>query len=66
LIGANALIPEGKQIPDGSLVVGSPGRIVRTLSEAEQKGLENSAQHYVENAALFRNSLRADARFQQQ
>jgi carbonic anhydrase/acetyltransferase-like protein (isoleucine patch superfamily) len=65
LIGANALIPEGKQIPDGSLVVGSPGRVVRTLSEAEQKGLENSADHYVQNAQRFRTALRLDERFPQ-
>lgn len=65
LIGANALIPENMEIPDGSLVVGSPGKIKRTLTEAEQQGLHQSAQHYVENAELFRRALRPDARFQQ-
>lgn len=63
LIGANALIPEGMEIPDGSLVVGSPGRIVRQLTESQQKGLESSAQHYVENAIYFRDNLHADDRF---
>lgn len=64
LIGANTLIPEGMEIPDGSLVIGSPGRVKRTLTEAEQKELHSSAQRYVDNAALFRGALRPDARFQ--
>jgi carbonic anhydrase/acetyltransferase-like protein (isoleucine patch superfamily) len=55
IIGANALIPEGKQIPDGSLVMGTPGKIIRSLTENERKGLEKSAAHYVEN---FRRYLR--------
>ena len=63
LIGANSLIPEGVEIPDGSLVVGSPGRVIRKLTEAQQQGLEQSAQHYVENAQRFRNTLRPDPRF---
>ena len=58
LIGANALIPEGKEIPDASLVVGSPGRVVRRLSDAEQRGLGEIAEHYVENARRFRESMR--------
>jgi carbonic anhydrase/acetyltransferase-like protein (isoleucine patch superfamily) len=64
LIGANSLISEGMEIPDGSLVMGSPGRVKRMLTEAQQKWLEHSAQHYVENAQLFRNNLRPDPRFQ--
>ncbi len=59
LIGANALIPEGVEIPDGSLVIGSPGRVKRTLSEAERKMLEASARHYVENGRRYLLSLRA-------
>lgn len=58
LIGANALIAEGKEIPDGSLVVGSPGRVVRTLTDEEQQRLKSSAEHYVQNAARFRATLR--------
>jgi carbonic anhydrase/acetyltransferase-like protein (isoleucine patch superfamily) len=63
LIGANALIPEGMEIPDGSLVMGSPGRIKRTLSDAERENLQHAAQHYVDNAARFRRELRPDPRF---
>jgi len=58
LIGANALIPEGVEIPDGSLVIGSPGRVKRSLSEAERKMLEASAQHYVDNGRRYLQSLR--------
>lgn len=58
LIGANTLIPEGMEVPDGSMVVGSPGTIKRTLSDQQQSMLEHSAQHYVENAERYRRALR--------
>ncbi len=58
LIGAGALIPEGKIIPDGSLVVGSPGKVLRALSPEDIERLKGSAVHYVEKAALYRQSLR--------
>lgn len=58
LIGAGALITEGKVIPDGSLVVGAPGKVVRNLDDAAIKGLRQSALHYQENAARFSCDLR--------
>ena len=58
LVGAGALIAEGKVIPECSLVVGSPGRIVRTLSEEDAAGIERIAHHYVEKARLYREQLR--------
>ena len=57
LIAAKALIPEGKTIPDRSLVVGSPGRILRTLTDEEITRLRNNARHYVVNAHRFRAGL---------
>ncbi|OMH35309.1 gamma carbonic anhydrase family protein [Motiliproteus sp. MSK22-1] len=57
LIGANTLISEGMEVPDGSLVVGTPGRIRRTLSEQEIDGLRASAEHYVSNMRRYRQSL---------
>ena len=57
IIGANALIPEGKVIPDGCLVVGSPGKVVRELTEAQKKMLEASAAHYVHNAKRYARDL---------
>lgn len=57
LIGANALITEGKDIPDGSLVMGQPGKVVRALTEAEIEGLAQSAERYRRNAARYRAGL---------
>jgi len=57
LIGANTLVPEGMEIPDGSLVIGSPAKIKRELSVAQQKMLELSAMSYVKNAERYRRSL---------
>lgn len=58
LIGAGALITEGKVIPDGSLVIGVPGKVVRALDETAIARLTASAVHYSENAARFRRDLR--------
>lgn len=59
LIGAGALITEGKEIPDFSLVMGAPGKVVRSLDEAAQERLLKSAAHYRANAARYAKSLRA-------
>ncbi len=58
LIGAGALITENKVIPDGSLVMGSPGKVVKTLDAAAHAMLTASAQHYQDNMRRFRDSLR--------
>ena len=50
---------EGKVIPDGSLVLGAPGKVARQLDAAAIKGLEASAIHYQQNAARFLAGLRA-------
>ena len=60
IIGANSLIPEGKVIPDGSLVMGSPGKVVRELTEQQKKMLEASAAHYVHNAQRYARELAVD------
>ena len=57
LIGAGALITEGKEIPAGSLVMGAPGKVVRTLDEAARDGLLRSAENYRMKAARFANEL---------
>jgi carbonic anhydrase/acetyltransferase-like protein (isoleucine patch superfamily) len=62
LIGAGTLIAEGKVIPDRSLVVGVPGRIIRMLTDQEVAGIRHSADHYVENARRYRQGFAADAR----
>jgi carbonic anhydrase/acetyltransferase-like protein (isoleucine patch superfamily) len=59
LIGAASLITEGKEIPDRSLVMGQPGKIVRVLSEQESAALGLGAAHYVANWKRFRAGLAA-------
>ena len=58
LIGAGALIGENKTIPDGSLVMGVPGKVVRDLDETAIAGLKASALSYQQNALRFRNGLK--------
>jgi carbonic anhydrase/acetyltransferase-like protein (isoleucine patch superfamily) len=48
IIGAGALLPEGRQIPDNSLVVGAPGRIIRSLKAQEIAAIRESAEYYHE------------------
>jgi carbonic anhydrase/acetyltransferase-like protein (isoleucine patch superfamily) len=60
IIGAGSLIPEGKVIPDGSLVMGSPGKVVREVSDQQRKMLEASAAHYVHNAQRYARDLDTD------
>lgn len=57
IIGANSLIPEGKVIPERSLVMGSPGKVVRELTDEEVARLRLAAQGYVENARRYRALL---------
>lgn len=59
VIGANALITENMQIPDGSVVMGSPGKVVKTVSDSQKAMLEKSAQYYVANALRFAKDLKA-------
>ena len=63
IVGAHALVTEGKEIPDRSLVVGTPARIVRTLTDEQVEQLKESARHYVANAKRFLRELKVDARF---
>ncbi|MGO9007415.1 MAG: gamma carbonic anhydrase family protein [Beijerinckiaceae bacterium] len=59
LVGANALITEGKEFPDGSLIVGSPARVLRTLDAAAVAFLRVSAEGYVQNWRRFARGLTA-------
>lgn len=58
VIGAHALITEGKEIPDNSLVVGSPGRVMKTLGPEMAELLAASADHYVANWKRHKRDLR--------
>ncbi len=58
VIGANSLILEGTKVPPRSLVVGSPGRVVRQLDAAAVEGLKQSAMSYVETGRAFIERLK--------
>ena len=58
LIGAGALVTENMEIPPRSLVVGAPGKVVRSLSDEMVAGLHLSAQVYVDNYRRFRAGLK--------
>lgn len=62
-IGANALVTQGQEIPDYSVVLGSPGKVVRQISEDKRAGLQESAAGYVERAREYLRALRPDPRF---
>jgi carbonic anhydrase/acetyltransferase-like protein (isoleucine patch superfamily) len=47
IVGAGALVTKGTKVPAGSLVLGSPAKVVRSLSEAERAGLKAMAEKYV-------------------
>tara|TARA_Y100001970_G_C14110999_1_gene790855 strand:- start:804 stop:1307 length:504 start_codon:yes stop_codon:yes gene_type:complete len=54
IVGANTLITENKTIPDNSLVVGSPGRVLRNLTKEEIKAILENAKHYVNNSKRYK------------
>jgi carbonic anhydrase/acetyltransferase-like protein (isoleucine patch superfamily) len=58
LVGANALVTEGREFPDGSLIIGSPARAIRTLDEAAIEGLRRSAANYIANWQRFARDLK--------
>ena len=57
IIGAKALITENKVIPDNSLVVGSPGKVVREVSEEEKKAVFENTKHYQDNWKKYSKSI---------
>ena len=58
LVGAGALVTEGKEFPDGSMILGSPAKAVKQLTPEQIAGLKRIAQHYVDNAERFRKGLK--------
>ena len=58
IVGAGALVTEGKTFPPGMLIVGSPARVARQLTDAEKQALRASAAHYAQKAARYAADLR--------
>jgi carbonic anhydrase/acetyltransferase-like protein (isoleucine patch superfamily) len=54
IIGANSLIPENKIIPDRSLVLGSPGKVIRQVTDKEIEEIKDNAKHYVDNYKRYK------------
>jgi carbonic anhydrase/acetyltransferase-like protein (isoleucine patch superfamily) len=57
LIGAKSLVTQNSKIPSGSLVYGSPAKVIRPLTEDEKQTLRISAERYVRTAKLHRNLI---------
>ena len=47
-----------KEFPDGSMILGSPAKVVKQLSREHIQNIERIADHYVENATRFRTDLK--------
>ncbi len=58
IIGAHCLLPEGKEIPDNSLVVGSPGRVVRQLGDKDAAMLKSLCDNYLAKCHRYAKGLR--------
>lgn len=58
LVGAGSLVTEGKEFPDGWMIMGSPAKAVRQLTDAQIQGLKMSAQHYIDNARRYKAGLK--------
>ncbi len=54
IIGAGALVPGGMRIPSGSLVLGAPARVVRTLREADRERIRHGCREYLRLMAGYR------------
>jgi len=61
IVGSNTLIAEGKTFPDGVLILGSPGKVVRELRPEEIEGIPGIAGGYVERARRFKAELAPQA-----
>ena len=57
IVGAHALVTEHKEFPDGSLILGAPAKVARTLTDEEIKALPGYAQRYMQRAQLYRTQL---------
>ena len=57
IIAAGTLIPEGMIVPPGSLVMGSPGKVKRDLTDADQASIDRYARRYVEYKDIFRQEV---------
>ena len=57
LVGAGALVTEGKSFPDNSLIIGTPAKVARTLTDEEISNMHKNTANYVQRAQLFKTQL---------
>lgn len=57
LVGAGAILTERKVFPDGTLILGAPGKVVRELTDEERAGLLAIAANYAARANYYRSHL---------
>lgn len=57
IIGAGSIVAQGRKIPAGSLALGSPARVIRTLSEEDFANIRSYAERYVENMRRYRGGI---------
>jgi carbonic anhydrase/acetyltransferase-like protein (isoleucine patch superfamily) len=58
IVGAGSVVPEGKEYPDNSLIIGSPAKVVRTLEPEQVAKFQSIPPHYVENAQRHGRKLK--------
>src|SRR6478752_9463785 len=58
IVGAGSVVTEGKEFPDNSLIVGSPAKAIRQLTDEQVTLLSHLAQHYVDNAVRYQRSFK--------
>jgi carbonic anhydrase/acetyltransferase-like protein (isoleucine patch superfamily) len=61
LVGAGALIPEGKKYPPRSVIMGAPGRVVRTVTDADLERISSGVASYQHNGQRFRAGMKPQA-----
>jgi carbonic anhydrase/acetyltransferase-like protein (isoleucine patch superfamily) len=57
IVAAGAFVPPRKTVPDGVVVMGSPAKVVREITDKDRELLIGSAKHYVQNAQRYRREL---------
>jgi carbonic anhydrase/acetyltransferase-like protein (isoleucine patch superfamily) len=62
IVGAGSLVTEGKEFPDYSMVLGSPAKVVKTLTPEQAERIAHGATHYVDNAHRYQRELKEIAR----
>lgn len=60
LIGAKALVTEGMEIPDNSMAVGAPAKVIKEVKPAHVERMRAGVQSYIERAKLYRETLREE------